>query len=97
MIRLSILYPKTEGATFDHDYYRDSHVPLVVKTWEPLAAEADKGLSGPYEAAVHLTFADQNAVDAALAHEGRAALKADVTNYTTIVPVMQISEVASTP
>ena len=33
MIRLSVLYPKTEGASFDHDYYRDSHVPLAVKTW----------------------------------------------------------------
>ena len=33
MIRLSVLYPKTDGATFDHDYYRDSHVPLAVKTW----------------------------------------------------------------
>lgn len=93
MIRLSVLYPKTEGATFDHDYYRDSHVPLVVKTWEPLSAEVDKGVSGPYEAAVHLTFADQAALDAALAHEGREALRADLVNYTTIVPVMQVSEV----
>ena len=33
MIRLSVYYPTTEGATFDHDYYREKHVPLAVKTW----------------------------------------------------------------
>jgi hypothetical protein len=42
MIRLSVFYPVTEGATFDHEYYRDHHVPLAVKTWfdsqEALAA-----------------------------------------------------------
>ena len=31
MIRLSVLYPVTEGATFDHDYYREKHVPLAVR------------------------------------------------------------------
>ena len=30
MIRLSVLYQKTEGASLDHDYYRDSHVPLAL-------------------------------------------------------------------
>jgi uncharacterized protein (TIGR02118 family) len=95
MIRLSVLYPKTDGATFDHDYYRDSHVPLAVKTWGPAGAEVDKGIGGPYEAAVHFTFADQDALNAALGHEGTAAIQADVANYTTIVPVMQISEITS--
>ena len=33
MIRLSVFYPSTEGATFDHDYYRNKHVPLCLKTW----------------------------------------------------------------
>ena len=56
MIRLSVLYPTTEGATFDHDYYRDRHVPLAVKTWGLDGAEIDRGLDGPYVAAVHFRF-----------------------------------------
>ena len=33
MIRLSVFYPSAEGATFDHDYYREKHVPLAMRTW----------------------------------------------------------------
>ncbi|WP_122659812.1 EthD family reductase, partial [Pseudomonas viridiflava] len=29
MIKVSVLYPYKEGARFDHDYYRDQHMPLV--------------------------------------------------------------------
>ncbi len=43
MIRVSVFYPATEGASFDHDYYREKHVPLVVRSWSPLSAEIDKG------------------------------------------------------
>ena len=53
MIRFSVFYPTTEGATFDYDYYRDKHVPLAVKTWGLDGAEIDKGVNGPYVAAVH--------------------------------------------
>ena len=31
MIRVSVFYPVTEGAAFDHDYYRDTHVPLAAR------------------------------------------------------------------
>ena len=31
-IRFSVFYPSSDGSTFDHDYYRDSHVPLACKT-----------------------------------------------------------------
>ena len=93
MIRLSVLYPKTEGATFDHDYYRDKHVPLACKTWGLDGAEIDRGVSGPYEAAVHFRFESADAMQAALAAEGTGAVQSDVANYTTISPVMQISEI----
>lgn len=95
MIRLSVFYPSTEGATFDHDYYRDHHVPLAVKTWGLDGAAIDKGLDGPYVAAVHFQFASMEALAAAMGAEGTGAVLADVPNYTTITPVMQTSEIVN--
>lgn len=93
MIRLSVFYPSTEGATFDHDYYRTKHVPLAAKSWGLDGGEIDKGVDGPYVAAVHFRFASREALDAAMASEGTGAVLADVANYTSIAPVLQISEI----
>jgi uncharacterized protein (TIGR02118 family) len=93
MIRVSVFYPTTEGASFDHDYYREKHVPLVVRTWSPVGAEIDKGVDGPYVAAVHVTFESLDALNQAMAAEGTADVLADVANYTTITPVLQTSEI----
>ena len=93
MIRLSVLYPTTEGATFDHDYYRDKHVPLAVQAWGLEGAEIDKGVDGPYVAAVHFQFESLEAMGAAMSSEGTGAVMADVANYTTIAPVLQTSEI----
>lgn len=95
MIKLSVFYPRTDGATFDHDYYRDHHVPLCCRAWGLDGAEIDRGVDGPYEAAVHFVFADAEAMQTALAAEGTADVGADVANYTTISPVRQVSEVVS--
>ena len=92
MIRLSVYYPTTEGATFDHDYYRDKHVPLAVKTWGLEGAEVDKGIDGPYVAAVHFKFESLEALAAAMGSAGTRDVLADVANYTTIKPVRQTSE-----
>ena len=92
MIRLSVHYPKTDGATFDHDYYRDKHVPLATTTWG-VPASIDKGIDGPYEASVHFEFESLEALGAAMGNEGTGAILADVPNYTTITPVMQTSEI----
>jgi uncharacterized protein (TIGR02118 family) len=93
MIRFSVLYPASDDATFDHDYYADSHVPLAVKTWGLDGAEIDRGVSGPYVAAVHFTFESMEAMGAALGAPGTAEVMADVANYTNISPVTQTSEI----
>ena len=29
MIKVSVMYPNTPGARFNHAYYRDNHMPMV--------------------------------------------------------------------
>lgn len=95
MIRFSVFYPAGEGATFDHDYYRDHHVPLCCTTWGLDGAEIDRGTTGPYVAAVYFRFDSPDAMRQALAVEGTGAVLADVANYTNITPVQQISEIVT--
>jgi uncharacterized protein (TIGR02118 family) len=93
MIRVSVTYPVTEGATFDHAYYQSTHVPLAVSAWNPVRTEIDKGVNGPNVAAVHMVFPTMEAFQAALESPATADVMADVANYTTIAPAMQISEI----
>jgi uncharacterized protein (TIGR02118 family) len=93
MIRVSVFYPSAESTTFDHDYYREKHVPLCARTWNPESVEIDKGIDGPNVAAVHLTFASLDALQQAMASDGTAAILEDVANYTNIAPVLQTSEI----
>ncbi len=93
MIRMSVFYPATEGATFDHEYYRDKHVPLCLRTWNLDRAEIDKGLNGPYVAAVHFRFDSPEAMQAAMSSPDMGQIMGDIANYTTINPVIQTSEI----
>jgi uncharacterized protein (TIGR02118 family) len=93
MIRMSVLYPSTDGATFDHDYYKTTHVPLAVKAWGLDGAEIDKGVNGPYVAGVHFKFASMDALNAAMGSPDTGAVLTDVANFTTIAPVLQTSEI----
>ncbi len=93
MLRVSVFYPSGEGATFDHDYYKATHVPMAVAAWGLPGAQIDKGVNGPYVAAVHFEFESMAAMQAAMGSPDTAKVMADVPNYTNITPVMQISEI----
>ena len=93
MIRVSVYYPTTDGASFDHDYSRDTHVPMARDAWGLSDALIEKGINGPYVAAVHVSFDSMDALGEAMGSEKSAAVIEDVANFTTISPIMQISEI----
>ena len=93
MIRFSVMYPRLEGARFDHDYYSTHHVPLAQRAWGVDHADIDRGISGPFVAAAHFTFESASELRAALATPASAELTADRSNYTDIEPVVQTSEI----
>ena len=70
-------------------------MPLAVRAWGLTSAEIDKGVDGPYVAAVHFTFDSLDALQQAMAADGTADVLADVANYTSIAPVLQTSEIVA--
>jgi uncharacterized protein (TIGR02118 family) len=93
MIKLSVYYPSGDGSTFDHDYFRDTHIPMALEAWGLPEAEINKGLDGPHVAAAHFRFESTDALQAAFGAPGTAGVIADVAKYTNITPVMQTSEI----
>lgn len=101
MIKVSVIYPNTPGARFDHDYYRDQHMPLLKRLMGEhcLSYAIDNGLAGgkpgapaPYIAMCHIHCESLQAFQAGFGPHAKAIL-GDLLNYTDLVPVMQISEV----
>lgn len=100
MIKVSVMYPNTPEARFDHEYYRDRHLPLVKARMGESCQyyTIDKGLAGgapdapaTYVAMCHI-FCDS--VEAFQAGFGPHAeeIMADILNYTDLTPIIQISE-----
>ncbi|WP_165189104.1 EthD family reductase [Caulobacter soli] len=103
MVVVSVLYPATVGVSFDHAYYDATHIPLVkaaftatgltdVKVFHGLSA-ADGG-PAPFVAMAHLTFESPEALGASMGGPRGDEIRADVVNFTTIQPVIQVSTVS---
>jgi uncharacterized protein (TIGR02118 family) len=91
MANLVVSYPLNEGATFDADYYRDTHIPLVEASWGECGMTGAEILwpadaAQPAAAMVVLRFRDAAAIDAAMASPVTAAVMADIANFTNIQP-----------
>jgi uncharacterized protein (TIGR02118 family) len=101
MIKVAILYPNSEGKTFDMDYYANKHMPLAASLFGDSlkAMSIDKGLASgtpdapiPYLAIGYFYFETMSSFQKTMAPHS-AQLRADVPNYTNIQPVIQVSEV----
>jgi len=101
MIKVSVMYPNDAGARFDHEYYRDKHMPMVKsKLGESCKYyTVDKGIAGGAPGApatyVGMCHIFSDSVEAFQAGFGPHAdeILADIKNYTDLTPVIQISEV----
>jgi uncharacterized protein (TIGR02118 family) len=101
MIKVSVLYPHKDGASFDMDYYLSSHIPMVRQKFGAACkgVAVEQGLAGgapgtkpAYTALAHLLFDSVESFQAAFGPHA-ATIMADIPNYTSIQPVIQISEV----
>ena len=101
MIKVSVMYPHSSSARFDHAYYRDKHMPLVKSRLGDacLYYTVDKGLAGgaPGSTPVYVGKCDIffKSVDSFQTAFGPHAqeIMGDIPNYTDIQPVIQVSEV----
>jgi uncharacterized protein (TIGR02118 family) len=103
MIRVSVLYPQKQGARFDWAYYLNKHVPMVGRKFGRAAKTisieqgiggAAPGMPAPYVAVAHFTFESAEAFQAAFGPHAQEIV-GDIPNYTSIEPVIQISEIRS--
>jgi uncharacterized protein (TIGR02118 family) len=101
MIKVNVMYPYTEGARFDHAYYRDRHMPMVKSRLGSACAyyTVERGLAGrardssPAFVAMCAFICDSVEGYEAAMQQHRAEVLADIANYTDIAPVVQFSEV----
>src|SRR5688500_8918343 len=101
MIKVSVMYPSGDDATFDHDYYAERHIPMVAELLGDACKgiEVDRGLGGrepgappPYVAMAHLLFESVEDFQQAMGAAG-PKLAEDGPNYTNTSAELQVSEV----
>ena len=101
MFKISVMYPNEEGARFNIEYYRTTHMELVKKHLKPydlIKTDVDKGISGggdqpaPYICIGNLYFDSQDGYDRGIAVAG-PILRGDIPNFTNVTPIRQVSEI----
>ncbi|RYD73831.1 MAG: EthD family reductase, partial [Sphingobacteriales bacterium] len=101
LYKVAILYPNGDDKTFDMDYYQKKHMPMVAGFLGKnlIFYQIDKGISGrtPTDKAPFVAtgyFFVRNIADYTKAiAQNREAIVGDFKNYTTIQPVINISEI----
>jgi uncharacterized protein (TIGR02118 family) len=101
MICVSALYANAPGKRFDHDYYAQKHMPMVLARLNDVGMtryEIDRGLGGAapgsppaYLCIGRLYFETVAGFERGLAKHG-PELMADIPNYTDAEIVLQVSE-----
>lgn len=101
MIKVSVVYPYSENKKFDMKYYCEKHMPMVKQKLGSACRSiaVEQGIAGgapgtppTYVAMGHIYSESVEAFQAAFGPH-MTEIMADIPNYTSIQPIIQISEV----
>lgn len=97
---LTILYPNSEGAFFDFDYYLNKHIPLSeeingAKLQIQKGIASVEGQAPPFVCIARLPVESQEKFIETITTRGRVLID-DMPNYTNIQPILQFDEVVRT-
>jgi len=104
MVKVTVLYPNKPGSYFDVDYYLKTHMPLSARLLGPAikAISVEIGRSGarpedqpPFAAICGFTCETVDAFTDAFLPVADP-LQRDISNYTDIDPIIQISDIQMT-
>lgn len=94
---LQLLYPTSEGATFNRDHYLNHHMPLVTKLWGPMGmtgwtiveyTPGEDGAKPPFFFGATMTWESAEKCATAFKAEVSKPLLADVANYYNAQPII---------
>lgn len=100
MTIVTVIYPRSEGATFDYDYYAATHLPLVTARWRDAGlqgVEALRGVAGadggdaPFLAMAMIRFDSLASFQSAVGGPHAAEIMGDIANFTNVRPVVQVN------
>nr|PZN77372.1 MAG: EthD family reductase [Pseudomonadota bacterium] len=97
------MYPTKPTLRLEWVSYLNRHIPLVRRLLGSAlkGVQVERGISGgtpgssaPFFVLVHLTFDSLDAFQAAFGPHA-AAIQQDIPNYSSVTPIVQVSEVTS--
>ncbi len=101
LIKVTILYPYSEGKTFNMEYYEKKHMPMVAGYLGANLVKytIEKGVSGsapdqpsPFMAVGAFYVKSLSEYRAAVTPHSDE-IRADFANYTNVLPIIMVSEV----
>jgi uncharacterized protein (TIGR02118 family) len=101
LIKVSVMYPFAEGKTFNMEYYETKHMPMVAGYLGSNLVKytIEKGMASgipnqplPFMAIGTFYVKSLSDYQAAIG-PNRDAIRADFPNYTTVAPIILVSEV----
>jgi uncharacterized protein (TIGR02118 family) len=89
----NVIYPNHDGARFDTQYYRSTHIPMVMRVMKADKVTLIEGVprgatAAPFVMIAHVEFASSEALEIALARPEMAELRADLAKFTDIKPTI---------